>query len=76
MPNTTLSIVVEDQERFSEIIENCKKAGLQVEQQMDAVGVITGSIDSEKIGDLKKIAGVHIEQSRQIGIAPPDSEIQ
>ena len=79
MRNTDISIIVDDQhaERFSEIVEKCKQAGLKVGQEMEATGVITGSIDPARIDDLMKIEGVsHVEQSRKIGIAPPDSKIQ
>ena len=79
MPNITVSISVDEQyrDKLSEVIENCKKLGLNIEQQLDAIGIITGSIDSGKIDELKQVQGVSkVELSREIRIAPPDSEIQ
>lgn len=79
MPKITVSISVDEQhkDRLSDVIENCKELGLNVEQQLDAIGVITGSIDSAKTDALKQVQGVSkVEPSRQFQIAPPDSEIQ
>lgn len=79
MPNTKLSVLVNEQHinQFSDVVEKCRQAGLNVQQQMDAIGVITGSIDSAKVDELKKIDGVsRVETQRDIRINPPDSGIQ
>ncbi len=74
-----VNVVVADNylDNFSKVVERCKQAGLQVEQELKAVGVISGSIDSAKREDLSQVEGVAaVEQSRGIQIAPPDSDIQ
>jgi hypothetical protein len=79
MPKVSLSISVDDEylDRFPEVVERIKKAGMKVEQQMEKIGVITGSIDSTKAKSLQKIKGVaNVEQPRQFQIAPPDSDVQ
>ena len=45
---------------------------------LENIGVLTGSIDSaEKVELLRRVKGVsHVEESRQIQIAPPDSPTQ
>ncbi len=63
--------------RFSEVVKSIKDAGMDVEQKMEEIGVLTGSIDHEKVERLRKVEGVSdVEQSRRFQIAPPDSDIQ
>lgn len=79
MAKVTLSVSVDDQhlDRFPEVVKRCKAAGLKVEEQMDAIGVITGSIDASKVDALQQVEGVaHVEQSRSFQIPPPDSPVQ
>lgn len=79
MPDATLSVLVDQNHlnRFTEIVENCKRSGLNVDQQLNEIGVITGSIDSARIDALRQLEGVsHVEASRDIKIAPPGSDIQ
>ncbi len=79
MANEKVNVSVADNylDRFSEVVQRCKKAGLQVEQQLEQVGVVTGSIDSTKRDDLERVEGVAaVESERTFQIAPPDSDIQ
>ncbi len=62
---------------LGKIVERCRQSGLNVTQILDQIGVIVGSIDPQRITALRQIAGVAaVEESREIGIEPPDSEIQ
>ena len=79
MSKVHLLISVDDEHlnRFSEVVKNVEDAGVDVEQQMEEIGVVTGSIESEMVGPLKNVEGVsHVEPSREYHIAPPDSDIQ
>ena len=74
-----LSVSVDEQhlDQFPRVVKEIKQAGMKVEQELKDIGVITGSIDSEKVKSLRKVKGVaHVEESRQVHIAPPDSDIQ
>jgi len=74
-----VSVSVDEQQldQFPQVVEEVKQAGMKVEQQLKDIGVITGSIDSEKLKTLRKVKGVaHIEETRQFQIAPPDRDIQ
>jgi hypothetical protein len=74
-----VSVSVDEQQldQFPQVVEEVKQAGMKVEQQLKDIGVITGSIDSEKLKSLRKVKGVaHIEESREFQIAPPDRDIQ
>ncbi len=79
MPKVSLLVSVNDDhlDRFSEVVKDVENAGMEVEQRMDDLGVITGSIDSEKVEPLRRVEGVaQIEESRGVEIPPPDSDIQ
>ncbi|MDS1142486.1 hypothetical protein RE432_18800 [Pusillimonas sp. SM2304] len=67
MTHTQLSISVEEAylDRYAEVVEDCRRAGMRVERQMAAVGIISGTIETSRMHDLYKIAGVrHVEPSR------------
>lgn len=79
MSEVNLSVSVDDEhlDRFSEVVESCKKIGMKVGQQLESIGVITGSIDPAKLNSLRRVDGVsQIEQSREVHIAPPGSDVQ
>ena len=79
MPRVKLSVSVGDQHlnRFSELVKDVEKAGMKVEEKHKDIGVVTGSIDSEKLESLRNIKGVaHVEEERKIQIPPPESDIQ
>jgi methylmalonyl-CoA mutase cobalamin-binding subunit len=52
------------------------KAGFKVTEVMSAVGVVTGTISSDKYNQLLSIEGVHISESQNYQLPPPDSELQ
>jgi hypothetical protein len=79
MPAEQVTISVDDAHhaRFAEVVRGCKRAGLQVEQQLEASGVIIGRIERGKRQQLEQVPGVaSVEGARRIQIAPPESEIQ
>jgi len=44
---------------------------------MDDLGVVSGSVAPEKIGQLAAVSGVaSVEASREVSIPPPDSPVQ
>lgn len=63
--------------RMSEIVQTLESIGMTNIQSMEAVGVITGSLDDSKVSDLSSVEGVaQVKPSREIQISPPDSELQ
>lgn len=75
--NVSVSVADGSIDRFSDVVSRLRDAGLEVEQELEEIGVVTGSIDSEKAESLREIEGVsHVERSREFRIAPPDSDIQ
>ncbi len=79
MPKVSVLVSIDDDhlDRFSEVVNDVENAGMEVEQTMEDRGVLTGSIDPEKVEPLRREEGVsHVEESRRIEVPPPDSNIQ
>ena len=79
MATAQVSVSVEEayRDRFAEVIERARKAGLKVEQELREIGIITGSIEADKLDDLERVEGVrYAEAARTIQIPPPESELQ
>jgi hypothetical protein len=79
VPKVSLLISVADDhlDRFSEVVKDIEDAGMEVEQRMEDLGVLAGTIDSEKVEPLRQVAGAsHVEVSRRFQIPPPDSDVQ
>lgn len=77
MPRLLVSIIVEQTYliHFSEIVERCKAAGMDVQRQMTTVGVISGTIEASRVKVLAQIQGVqHVEESRDVGVLGDPSE--
>ncbi len=79
MSKINLSILVND-DHLAEILEVAQRlqsAGLEVEQVMDAIGVISGSCEAQKVDSLSQVKGVaKVEAQQSYQLAPPDSEVQ
>ncbi len=79
MPKVSLLVSINDDhlDRFSEVVTDVENAGMEVEQTMENLGVLTGWIGSEKVEPLRRVEGVsHVEESRRVEVPPPDSNIQ
>jgi hypothetical protein len=70
--------VADDQvDRLQDVGKGLENLGLKISEYLEAVGAIIGTIDAAKLPMLQSAKGVaFVEQSRDIQIAPPDSEVQ
>ena len=79
MANETVNISVADDDptRFTEVVRSLREAGLDVTQELESLGIVSGEIDSAKVADLEQIDGVAaVERQRSYRLAPPDSPLQ
>jgi len=79
MAKVRLSLSVSDShlKHLGKIAQAAKKAGMVVEQQLDTLGILTGSIDADKVSKLHRIDGVSsVEPERQVGVPPPERPVQ
>jgi hypothetical protein len=75
--NVNVSVADDCLDRFPAVVRAAEKAGLKVEQALEIVGIVSGSIESAKLEDLARVPGVAaVERSRGFQLPPPDSEIQ
>jgi hypothetical protein len=62
---------------FPKIVKAMRGAGLKVGEEMAAVGVVAGSVESGALPKLRQVDGVaQVERSRSYNVAPPDSDVQ
>ncbi len=59
------------------VAEQLRAAGMNVDQVLHAVGIITGSVPSERRAALERLPGVAaVEGEHTFQIPPPDAEVQ
>jgi hypothetical protein len=62
---------------MSTVVDALRDAGMRVGEVLSAAGVVTGTVDSERIPSLSTVAGVaDVESERTIQLPPPDSPVQ
>ena len=62
---------------LEELAERLAGAGMQVDQVLAAVGVITGSAQDEQLAAIATLEGVAaVEQQSTFQLAPPDADVQ
>lgn len=79
MSKVQVSISIDDAHinQIPEIVKSLQSAGMDVEQTLPSIGVISGSVSLDQVNRLDKIEGVqHVEPERIYQLAPPDSDIQ
>jgi len=79
MSKTKISVLVDDENlhRLNDVVKQVKDVGMDVDRVLESSGVVTGSVDANKLKILKKVKGVSsIEEEREFQIAPPGSEVQ
>ena len=63
--------------QIEEVAGRLRAAGMEVEQVLAAIGVITGTVPAAKLSAVADVVGVAgIEDQTKFQIAPPDAEVQ
>ena len=64
-------------ERLGAVAEELRLAGMEVGAVMGDLGVVSGSVEPEKMEQLAAVSGVAaVEAAREVRIPPPDSPVQ
>ncbi|HVL04497.1 MAG TPA: hypothetical protein VM388_00805 [Acidimicrobiales bacterium] len=59
------------------VAKQLEGAGMHVDQVLDAMGIITGSVPADRRPALERLPGVAaVEAEQTFQIAPPDADIQ
>ena len=53
-----------------------KHAGLRDANLLEGIGIVTGRVAKEKLGDVKKVHGISVEMDETVQIPPPDAPIK
>jgi len=79
MSQIQVSVSVDDAHlsQIQEISQQLQLSGMNVEQTLSSIGVINGSIQSDRLNSLYQIEGVqNVESQQGYQLAPPSSDIQ
>lgn len=75
--DVNIAIAENHLDRFSEVVRRLKKAGLVINQEMEAIGTVSGSIEGTKLADIEQVEGVSfVERAREIRLPPPENDVQ
>jgi hypothetical protein len=70
-------ILAVDPDRFAEVVEAARRAGLTVTGEQPILGTLSGTIAEDRIPALEAVVGVEsVDRDRTIHLPPPDSPIQ
>jgi hypothetical protein len=70
-------VLAVDPDRFTEVVEALRRAGLTVTGEQPIVGTLSGTVAEERIPALEAIDGVEsLDRDRTVRLPPPDSPIQ
>jgi hypothetical protein len=62
---------------MNKVTSRLKTARVKLDQEIDALGTITGSADRSKLPALRRVRGVAtVEEAPEAQIAPPESEVK
>jgi hypothetical protein len=73
----TVSVADDAVDRIDEVVTALENGGMHVDQVLRPIGVITGSVDTQRVRALGSVAGVAaVEPQRTVQLPPPDSDVQ
>jgi hypothetical protein len=62
---------------IGKVVTDLRRAGLRVDDVLDAVGMVTGTVTGTAVEALESVPGVaEVELQRVQRVAPPDAEVQ
>jgi len=67
-------VSVADDQPLPAVVSALRRAGMVVDDVLEPLGMVTGSIDPEALGSLRAVPGVaHVERQRGFQLPPPTS---
>ena len=79
MSQVRISVSVDDAHlsQIEQVSEQLRLSGMNVEQTLANIGVINGSIASDRLKNLERVEGVqNVEAQQTYQLAPPSSGVQ
>ena len=80
-PEVDVIISIDDAhlDDFSHIVDELRHAGLHVQDTMEFLGTVSGSMrqDPQAVRRMRAVKGVaHVEASRDVSLPPPEADVQ
>jgi hypothetical protein len=78
-PRRHVTVTVADSHAgdLAAVAAGLRAAGLEVEQVLAALGIVTGAVDATRLGEIAAVPGVAaVEEQATFQIAPPDADVQ
>ena len=79
MSEVKISVCVNDEflNDIEQVTHNLETAGMNVEQTLSSIGIISGSVESEQLNQICQIKGVkNVENEQDYYLSDPSSDIQ
>lgn len=76
---TRVSVTVDDRHlsALEGVVQGLRARGMQVDQVLDALGIITGSVPAGTLGALSTVTGVaSVDEQRVHRLPPPGAPVQ
>ena len=75
--NITVTVADSHLAGIDELAAQLRDAGMEVDGVLAAIGVVTGSVDSERLAAIAALPGVAaLEVERTVHLPPPDAGVQ
>jgi hypothetical protein len=73
----TVSVTDDALDRIDEVVAALENGGMHIDQVLRPIGVITGSVETQRVQALSAVTGVAaVEPQRTVQLPPPDSDVQ
>lgn len=73
----TIAIDEAHLDQLDDVADQLKAAGLDIEQTLSTLGIVSGAVARDKMSSLSQVSGVEsIEVDRRYQLNPPGSEVQ
>lgn len=75
--HVTVTVADSHAGELDDVAGRLARAGMQVEQVLVALGVVTGSVEDAQLAAIEALPGVAaVEQQASFRLAPPDADVQ
>jgi uncharacterized membrane-anchored protein len=77
MAGVTITVDDTHLDRIDEVAAHLRSSGMQVDQVLNEIGVISGSVPDDRRQLLKTVTGVQsVEDAATVQLPPPESPVQ
>jgi hypothetical protein len=77
MTQVSVTVGADHRESLDGVVENLRASGLQVEQVLGTLGIVTGSAPADALDALRGVEGVaSVDEQLSYQLPPPDAPVQ